>query len=99
MDFNEIFKKFTDATLGMASVAAEKMVEFTDTMSKKGQEFKETKKEDIEAFFAGFKKKLEETSESVASALRMKSGKLEELEKEVAALKETVEALKKKAGL
>lgn len=96
MDFNEIFKKFTDATLGMASVAAEKMVEFTENMSKKGQEIKETKKEEVEAFFADFKKKFKDTSDTLMKAFKTKNGKLEELEKEIAELKKEVEGLKKK---
>lgn len=95
MELNEVMKKFMDTTLGLASATAEKMVEFTENMSKKGQEFKEDKKEDFEKFVNGMKSKFQETSDNVMKALHLKDDKVEKLVKEVEELKKEVEKLKK----
>jgi polyhydroxyalkanoate synthesis regulator phasin len=96
MELNEIFKKFVDTTIGMASTAAEKVGEFADNMSKKGQEFKESKKEDFDKFIGSMKEKMEETSGALSKMLHLKDQRVDSLETEVKALRKEVDALKAK---
>ncbi len=97
MDLNEIFKKFVDSTIGMAGMVAEKMADFTETVSKKGQEFKEDKKDDIEKFFNTVKEKYQKTSEAIMGAVNLKDKRVDELTKRIETLEKEVEALKKAA--
>ena len=96
MELNEMMKKFMDTALGVASTAAEKVVEFTNNMSQKGSEMKETKKEELEKFFHMIKDKFEESTKSVMSVFKSKAKKIEELEKEIESLKKEINEIKKK---
>ncbi|HCL57711.1 MAG TPA: hypothetical protein DHW82_11990 [Spirochaetia bacterium] len=98
MEFNEILKKFVDTSLGLASVMGEKMGEFAEQMSKKGEEFKVGKKEEIENFFNGIKGKFEEMGTNFTNFSKNfqdRDEKITVLQKEVETLKKEVAELKK----
>lgn len=92
----DVFKKLMEASIGFASVAAEKMTAFAEEMAKKGQEFKEINKEDIEKFFNTIKIKFEEASSAFNKILLQKDERISFLEKEIENLKKEIEEIKAK---
>jgi polyhydroxyalkanoate synthesis regulator phasin len=94
MEFNDIFKKMMDATMGMVAAGTEKVAEFTEHMSQKGQDFQKEKKQDIDEFFEKMKKKLNESTSDLLKNVQLKNQKIDLLEKEVQELKKEVQILK-----
>jgi len=97
MDFNDMLKKMVDTSIGIATASAEKMADFAEQMSKKGQEAKENKMFDMNQFFASLKEKFEQHFTTLTEKLDKKGKRIDALEKEVESLKKQVDALTKKS--
>ena len=98
MEFNEIFKKFMETAIGLSTTAAEKMMEFTETMAEKGKAFKEEKKPELDEFIKNWKSKFQESTENLLKTLKIRDERVDVLEKKVVELEKQIEEIKKNIG-